>query len=154
MEKNKMLEDIEFIEYEDKYREKIIEFLIEITIGEFGYSEWENYFRTKDFTSYENGKGKFIIALKDKKIIGTCAALKKTENEVKLNTFYILKEYRKSGLGNQMYNMILDYIVENRYKEIILCTFEKFDIAIRFYEKRGYKLFEVIDDELWYRKKL
>lgn len=150
-----MLENIKIVEYEDKYKQEIIEFLINVAIGEFGYTDWENYFRTKDFSPYENGNGKFIIALdRNGKIIGTCAGLKKTENTIKLNTFYILKEYRKCGLGNKMYNIIMEYILENKYKEIILCTFEKFDIAIKFYEKRGYKLYETIDDEFWYKKEL
>lgn len=150
-----MLENIKIVEYEDKYKEKIIEFLISVAIGEFEYNEWENYFRNKDFSPYEKNQGKFIIALdKNGKIIGTCAALKKAETTVKLNTFYIVSEYRKCGLGNQMYKIIMDYILECKYKEIILCTFEKFDIAIKFYEKRGYKLYETIDDELWYKKEL
>lgn len=149
------LEDITIIKYEDKYKEKIIEFLIDVAIGEFGYKEWENYFKTKSFEPYKSNQGEFLIALNSKgDVIGTCAALKKTDIIAKLNTFYILSEYRDKGLGKKLYSMIMNYILENNYKEIILCTFEKFNIAIKFYEKRGYKLYETIDDELWYKKEL
>lgn len=149
------MENIKIVEYEDKYKNQIIDFLIEVAIGEFGYTEWENYFKTKSFEPYKNNEGKFLIALNsDEKIIGTCAALKKTEETVKLNTFYILSEYRSIGLGKQLYNKVMDYIQENNYKEIILCTFEKFSIAIEFYKKRGYKLYETVDDEFWYKKEL
>lgn len=152
---NKFEEEITIVKYEDKYKDKIIEFLIEVAIGEFGYTEWENYFRTKSFEPYKINEGEFLIALdSNDRIIGTCAALKKTEETIKLNTFYILSEYRSKGLGKKLYDMIMDYILENNYKEVILCTFEKFNIAIDFYKKRGYKLYETIDDEFWYKKEL
>lgn len=152
---NKFEEEISIVEYEDKYKDKIIEFLIEVAIKEFGYKEWENYYRTKSFEPYKCDEGKFLIALdSNNEIVGTCAALKKTEETIKLNTFYILSEYRSRGLGKKLYNIIMDYILENNYKEVILCTFEKFNIAIQFYKKRGYELYETIDDEFWYKKEL
>lgn len=149
------LEDITIVKYEDKYKNKIIEFLINVAIGEFGYKEWENYFKTKSFEPYKNDEGEFLIALNSNgKIVGTCAALKKTDRTVKLNTFYILSEYRNNGLGKKLYGMIMNYVLEKNYKEIILCTFEKFNIAIEFYKKRGYELYETMDDEFWYKKEL
>lgn len=149
------MNNIKIVKYEDRYKDKIIEFLIDVAIGEFGYKEWENYFKTKSFEPYKNNEGEFLIALNSKgEVIGTCAALKKTDKIVKLNTFYILSEYRSKGLGKKLYNMIMDYILKNNYKEIILCTFEKFNIAIEFYKKRGYKLYEIIEDEFWYKKEL
>lgn len=152
---NKKIEDINIVKYEDKYKEKIIEFLICVAIGEFGYTEWENYFKTKSFEPYENNQGEFLIALNSQgDIIGTCGALKKTDTTIKLNSFYILSEYRDKGIGKKLYNKIMEYILEKNYKEIILCTFEKFNIAIEFYKKRGYKLYETIDDEFWYKKEL
>lgn len=152
---NKVEEKIIIVKYEDKYKDKIIEFLINVAIGEFGYTEWENYFKTKSFDAYKNDEGEFLIALNSSgNIIGTCGALKKNDKTVKLNSFYILSEYRDKGIGKELYNMIMNYIVEKNYKEIILCTFEKFNIAIEFYKKRGYKLYETIDDEFWYKKEL
>lgn len=152
---NKKIEDINIVKYEDKYKEKIIEFLIRVAIGEFGYTEWENYFKTKSFEPYENNQGEFLIALNSQgDIIGTCGALKKTDATIKLNSFYILSEYRDKGIGKKLYDKVMEYIVEKNYKEIILCTFEKFNIAIEFYKKRGYKLYETIDDEFWYKKEL
>jgi len=149
------LNDVRIVKYEDKYKDEIIEFLIDVAIGEFGYIEWENYFKTKSFEPYKNNEGEFLIALnKENKIIGTCGALKKNDKTVKLNSFYILSEYRDKGIGKKLYDKIMEYIVEKNYKEIILCTFEKFNIAIEFYKKRGYKLYETIDDEFWYKKEL
>lgn len=149
------LEDVTIVKYDDKYKEEVIDFLIEVAIGEFGYTEWENYFRNKSFEAYKNNEGEFLIALNSNgRIIGTCAALRKTEETIKLNSFYILSEYRNKGLGKRLYNKIADYTIENNYKEVILCTFEKFSTAVNFYKEKGYKLYETIDDELWYKKEL
>lgn len=149
------MNDVTIVKYEDKYKDEIIQFLIDVAIGEFGYTEWENYFKTKSFEPYKNNEGEFLIALNEQnKIIGTCAALKKTDTTIKLNSFYILSEYRDKGIGKKLYDKVMEYIVAKNYKEIILCTFEKFNIAIEFYKKRGYKLYETIDDEFWYKKEL
>ena len=149
------MNDVTIVKYEDKYKDEIIQFLIDVAIGEFGYTEWENYFKTKSFEPYKNNEGEFFIALNEQnKIIGTCGALKKTDTTIKLNSFYILSEYRDKGNRKKLYDKVMEYIVEKNYKEIILCTFEKFNRAIEFYKKRGYKLYETIEDEFWYKKEL
>ena len=43
---------------------------------------------------------------------------------------------------------------KENYKTIILCTFKEFDIAIKFYEKRGFEIYKTIENELWYKKEL
>lgn len=73
---------------------------------------------------------------------------------IKFNCFYINAEYRNLGIGQRLYDLFLDFAEKEKYKEIILCTFKEFDKAIKFYEKRGFKLYETIEDEFWYRKKL
>jgi len=83
------LNDVTIVKYEDKYKDEIIQFLIDVAIGEFGYTEWENYFKTKSFEPYKNNEGEFLIALNEQnKIIGTCGALKKTDE---LEKNYMIK---------------------------------------------------------------
>ena len=43
------MNDVTIVKYEDKYKDEIIQSLIDVAIGEFGYTEWENYFKTKSF---------------------------------------------------------------------------------------------------------
>ena len=69
-----------------------------------------------------------------------------------MNCFYIDSKYRSSGIGNKLYDLFLEFAKKERYEEIILCTYKEFDIAIKFYEKRGFELHETIEDELWYKK--
>ena len=152
-----MLENNEIKIIECKYgeREDIIKFLINITSKEFGYTDWKEYFEHKLVEKYKTGKNNFWVVLnKDNKIIGTCGALQQTENVIKMNCFYIDSKYRNLGIGKRLYNLFIEFAKKEDYKEIILFTYKKFDRAIRFYEERGFKLYEVVEDELWYKTEL
>mgnify|MGYP000192342265 FL=1 len=152
-----MLENSEIKIVECKYgeREDIIKFLVQITSEEFGFTYWKDYFEHKLVEKYKTGNNKFWIVLnKENEIIGTCGGLQQTDKIIKFNCFYINAEYRNLGIGQRLYDLFLDFAEKEKYKEIILCTFKEFDKAIKFYEKRGFKLYETIEDEFWYRKKL
>ena len=71
-----------------------------------------------------------------------------------MNCFYIDSKYRGFGLGKRLYNLFIEFAEKEEYKEIILCTFKEFDIAMKFYEKKGFTLYETIEDEFWYKKEL
>ena len=104
---------------------------------------------------YKTGNNKFWIALnKQNQIVGTCGGLQQTDKIIKMNCFYINAKYRNLGIGNRLYDLFLNFAKKEKYEEIILCTFKEFDIAIKFYEKRGFKLYETIEDEFWYRKEV
>lgn len=152
-----MLEENEIKITECRYgeREDVIKFLVQITSEEFGFSSWKDYFEHKLVEKYKTGKNNFLIALnKENKIIGTCGGLQQTDKIIKMNCFYINSEYRNLGIGKKLYDLFYNFAKRENYKEIILCTFKEFDIAIKFYEKRGFKLYETTDDEFWYRKEL
>lgn len=152
-----MLENSEIKILECKYgeREDIIKFLIRITSEEFGFTYWKDYFEHKLVEKYKTGNNKFWIALnKENQIVGTCGGLQQTDKIIKMNCFYIDSEYRNLGIGNKLYDLFLDFVKKEKYEEIILCTFKEFDIAIKFYEKRGFNLYETVEDEFWYRKEV
>ena len=152
-----MLENSEIKIVECNYweREDAIKFLIKITSEEFGFTEWNNYFEHKLVEKYKIGNNKFWIALNsENQIIGTCGGLQESNKKIKMNCFYIDSEYRNLGIGKKFYDLFLEFAKKEDYKTIILCTFKEFDIAIRFYEKRGFKLYETTEDEFWYKKEL
>ncbi len=152
MLKNK---EIKIIECKYGEREDIIKFLIQITSEEFGFTDWRDYFEHKLMDKYKTGNNKFWIALnKENEIVGTCGGLQQNDNIIKMNCFYVNSKYRNLGIGQSLYNLFLNFVQKENYKEIILCTFKEFDIAIRFYEKRGFKLYETTEDEFWYKKEL
>lgn len=148
LEKN----EIEIVECKYGDREDIIKFLIQITSEEFGFYEWKDYFERKLVEKYKKGNNKFWIALNSNgKIIGTCGALQQDEKILKMNCFYIDSKYRGTGVGKKLYELFIEFAKKN-YEIIILCTYKEFDKAIKFYEKRGFKLYETIGREFWYRK--
>ena len=151
MENNK----IKIIECKYGTRDDVIKFLVKITSEEFGFNDWKDYFERKLVEKYKTGKNNFWIAINNEnQVIGTCGALQQTENVIKMNCFYINSEYRNKGIGKKLYNVFIDFAKKEKYNEIILCTFKEFDRAIRFYKERGFKLYETIENELWYRKNL
>lgn len=146
--------EIRIIECNYAEREDIVKFLIKITSEEFGFTEWRDYFERKLVEKYKKGNNKFWIALNSKEeIIGTCGALQQEEKILKMNCFYVDSKYRERGIGKKLYELFIEFAKEN-YEEIILCTYKEFDKAIKFYEKRGFKLYETIDNEFWYKKEL
>lgn len=152
-----MLENRKVKIVECKYweREDAIKFLVQITAEEFGFPDWNNYFKHKLVEKYKVGKNAFWIVLnEDNEIIGTCGALQEDDKTIKMNCFYINSNYRKLGIGQELYEIFLNFAQKEQYKEIILCTFKEFDIAIKFYEKRGFKLYKTEDNEFWYKKVL
>ena len=58
------MNDVTIVKYEDKYKDEIIQFLIDVAIGEFGYTEWENYFKTKSFVMLNPSPISFISSTK------------------------------------------------------------------------------------------
>jgi len=90
-------EKIRIIEYEEKYKEKTINFLMNIAINEFGFDDWQDYFEKMNFDVYNEEESKFWLALsKEDEVLGTLGALKISKNgEVKLNSLYVDKNYRK-----------------------------------------------------------
>lgn len=132
---------------------EIIDFLIGITANEFGFNEWKDYFEKKLVKKYQEGNNKFwlVTDLQDQ-LIATCGALQESEKVVKMNCFYVDKEYRKKGIGKVLYDLFIDFVKKENYESIILCTFKEFGDAIDFYKKRGFELYKVDADEFWYKK--
>ena len=149
------MKNLKILEYKDEFKEQIIGFLIDVAIGEFKFVSWYNYLKNKDFEPYKIKTSKFWFVLnEDNEVVATCGGLKKDNETIKLNSFYVKKEYRQNGIGKTLYKLFCDYATELNYKYIILCAHKENDIAIKFYEKQGFYLDIVEDEELWYKKKI
>lgn len=85
-----------------------------------------------------SGKGKFWVALKNKKIIGTVAIRDLKNGVAKLNRMFVLIEYHGDGTGQKLLNHALDFAKRQGFTKIILNTHELMHRAHRFYEKNGF----------------
>ncbi len=146
--------DYKIIEYNNNYFSKLQKFLINVAVKEYNYSEWLDYFNEMKFLP-QNADEVFYIAIDNaNEIIGSIGATKIDNNVVKLHSLYVNKDYRNNGVGKNLYNTLLKFITQKNYTTIILNTFDKFNIAIKFYEKEGFSLYKDGGkiDGFWYQK--
>jgi len=152
--KRRITENVEkerIIEYKEKYREKTYNFLISICIEEFGFEEWREDLTRFAFAEYKENKGNFWIAINEKdEVIGTIG-IRNTENgNAELKVFYLNKEYRGKGVAKELFGKCMNFIEENGYKKIVLYTCKKFDRAVSFYKKNGFKEVKSIEGRYIY----
>ena len=133
-------------------REDVINFLKSVAIDEFGFSEWKQYLENKDFSSYEKGESIFLVVYYQGQIIATCGGLKKDEQTIKLNSFYVGKQYRYQKIGSKLFSKFEQFAKQNGFSQIILCTYKQYENAWHFYSKRGFYLYEKDGHELWCKK--
>ena len=149
------LDRLRIVEYNSSLRSKIVEYLKSIAIGEYGFTLWLDYLNNKDFTPYETGLSKFIVVLDNEdNIVATAGALRVDDETIKLNSFYIKKEYRSQKIGSTIYNKIVDFAKSKNYKHMILCTFDVYVEAKMFYKKEGFKLYKKDESQRWCIKEL
>ncbi len=126
----------EIREYEKNDKEELIELWIKVSVEEYGYKEWEEEIRILGVKEYD----KILLAIDEGRIIGSMAYKKVDNKVVELKRVYLYKEYRGKGIANQLYNGIMETIKENKYKKVIVETWENFQSGISFYIKKGFKL--------------
>ena len=125
-------------EYTKEYRDKVINFLIEIAIKEFGFEEWREYFNKAEFLDTDKSKENFWIAVDNfNNVIGTIGIANDTiSGTAKLHSLYIMKKFRNKGIATALYNYSLEFAKKSDYESVILHTYRKFSEAIKFYKKK------------------
>lgn len=126
----------EIREYNEKDKEQVIKLWVDVAVNEHNFEEW------KEAMAYLNDKEfeKILVAIFEGKVIGTMA-YKKIDNEiVELKRVYIYPNHRGQGIAKKLYNAILDIIKENKYKKILVETWEQFESGRKFYEKNNFVL--------------
>lgn len=138
-------------QYSEKYREKVIEFFLQICVDEFGFEEWKEDIINMDNHTYENSGGNFWLAINDEyDVVGTIALKNKGQAVGELKSMYVHKHYRGQNLAQKLLDGLINYA--SNYEKIILDTYKKFERAIGFYEKNGFCNVESSGDKLIYEK--
>ncbi|BAZ10406.1 N-acetyltransferase-like protein [Calothrix sp. NIES-4071] len=93
-----------------------------------------NYLQDGEFWVEEGDTGQIIA----------CIAVKRSLNSSKelaasLKRFYVLPEYRGSGIAQQMHNTVIEWCKENYINQIYLWSDTRFTRAHSFYSKHGYE---------------
>lgn len=143
---------LKIVEYKDRYKEKVVDLLVEIILNEFDMNENVEDIRNFDYNSYKNSGGNLWLAIDENdNVIATSAIQVNNEkNEAKLVRVYLNKEYRGTGVATEMLNMAIDFVKSINFNRIILGTYKKLERAVKFYEKNGFKEIytDIIDDDL------
>ncbi len=153
---NKLSNDrFRVVSYTDELRNEIVDFLKSVAIDEFGFNEWKDYLENKSFEPYKKDSSKFFVVFdNENNIIATIGGLKVDDKTIKLNSFYVKKDYRYHKIGTKLYNEIIKFSKDRNYEYMILCTYDRYDIATKFYQKRGFKIYKNDELERWYKKEL
>jgi len=118
--------------YRDEDRKKVIKMIEEVLIELFGHhviKKWE------DFGDYA-----IFYVVEDKgKIIGSIGLRDDGNGIGKLKRMYLYKEYRGKGLGQKLFDKLLNFAIKNKFKKIRLTTEIRLKSSIRFYKKNGFK---------------
>lgn len=96
----------------------------------------------QNYYIYQNGEFWVETAPEDKsKIIGSIAVQKDVDNNCAawLKRFYLLFEYRGSGLGKKMHNTVMEWCRLNQIHKLHLWSDIRFTRAHIFYQKNGYE---------------
>ena len=117
---------------------------LNIVIPEWAYTDVGE----KDFNYFLNEQYIFV-AIEDNKIVGFITGeifKKKAWYNVQLgeiNNIFVLEEYRQKGIGKKLVKTMIDTFKQEGITNIDLYTFGNNIDAIKFYEKIGFKKYNV-----------
>ncbi len=132
---------MEFITYQDKYKQQIIDLILSIQNEEAGINlSLEEQPDLLDITSfYRKQGGEFWLAAENDIVIGTIAIMNYGNGNSALKKFFVRKEYRNKKIGYSLYKILLQYAKEKNFCTILLDTPSVAKASHRFYEKAGFR---------------
>ncbi len=139
-----MNDEIKIAVYNDKYKQDVINLIIDIQQNEFSIPVTIN--EQPDLNDipgfYQTNSGNFWVALHNDKVVGTISLLNIENGQGALRKMFVDRNYRGRHFNTAylLLKNLLDCAHTNNYKEIYLGTTSKFLAAHRFYEKNGFIL--------------
>ena len=89
--------------------------------------------------------GSIFFACIGKKVIGTCALIKKDAETFELVKMAVDEAYQGMGIGKMLMQHCLDNAKQSKAKRLILETNSRLEAAVRMYEKFGFQKMETIE---------
>lgn len=150
---------MQIIEYKEKYKQQVIDLLIEVAVKEYGFNEWEKWFRLFTIDNYIKNGGNCWIALNNEdKVIGTISLRKIDGITAEVKYLYIKKEERRKGISSFLIDALMDFAQKNNFQKLQLDTYEEFQAAIKLYKKIGFIVKEKTENryimEKWLKDKI
>ncbi len=140
---------MEIIPYSDKYKEQVVELVMNILENEFGHHSRSGRPDLHKISEvYQKNNGNFWIAVEGENVIGTIALSDYGNGKGYLERFFVKKELRRRGVGRKLISSLLDFAKEKNYKKIFLSTWGNLLSGNNFYIKNGFRRIESLPEEI------
>ena len=81
---------------------------------------------------------KFWVATDSNKVVGTIGIVKLKNENIVLKSMFVEMKYRGQGISNLLLETLVNWAIQDKYKQIYLGTMTQFSAGQRFYEKNGF----------------
>jgi N-acetylglutamate synthase-like GNAT family acetyltransferase len=138
------------VEYEDKYRQAVIDLILPIQQNEFNVpatiKDQPDLLNISSF--YKKNKSNFWIALCENEVVGTIAVVDFSADQAALRKMFVHRDHRgkEKGVGQQLLDELKNWCRKKGVNQLFLGTFNSMKAAHRFYEKNGFA--EINKEEL------
>ena len=89
-------------------------------------------------TKYVQSGGAIVLAYVDDEPAGCIALLPHSQSDCEMKRLFVRPAYRKSGLGRELVQLLLDLASEKGFTVMKLDTLNKLQPAIKLYEQFGF----------------
>ena len=87
---------------------------------------------------YSMPNNKFWVAIDSNIPVGTIGMVKLANENIVLKSMFVDKMYRGQGISNLLLDTLINWTIQNKYRQIYLGTMTQFSAGQRFYEKNGF----------------
>jgi len=151
------MDNIKIVEFQPEYEQSVKD-LIHIVLRSLNIpNKYPEINRDTDLDYIQEkykGRGRFWLAVKDDRLIGTVAIEEVDKETAKLKRMFVLPEYQGKGIGQRLFDTALTFAKEQGYHKIRLNTDKVMNRAHRFYEKNGFHKIGEDDERLFYEMSL
>lgn len=105
----------------------------------------ERYSPTLFNTFYESYPQGFLVADKNKKIIGFIIGVKTVDNIIRIPMLAVNENYRRSMIGSKLISKLLEIIYKENIAILELEVKTSNIAAINFYKRHGFKIVEKME---------
>ena len=123
---------MEIIKYQDIYKQQVIDLILHIQNSEAKIN------LTIEEQPEKNG-GAFWIAVEKEKVIGTIAFMNYGSGNAVLKKFFVRSDWRNQKIGYALYEKLITFLKDEKYKRVLLDTPSVATTSHRFYEKAGFR---------------
>lgn len=85
------------------------------------------------------GGGEIFFALDGDRVLGTCAALRKSASEIELAKLGVVPEAQSRGVGRRLCEAVIDLARRSGATRVVLTSNHKLTAALRLYRALGFR---------------